>query len=125
MKRSILIIGVLGGLAACDPPERGLNVDYRLHTIDSCEYIAPVGYGGFTHKANCSNPIHGKCSGKITTQDSVVAYFNRELKTLSSVKIHTRDATITAWRGAGSRFFKSDSANGMQNVSWSKVVNHE
>lgn len=50
------------------------NIEYRVVTIDSCEYIfgwRGGGYGGpfLTHKGNCKNPIHK--INKITVIDTV------------------------------------------------------
>jgi hypothetical protein len=54
-------------VVGCEPPSGSVKpggMDYRIRTIDGCEYIE-VDYGVFaqrvyslTHKGNCRNPIH-------------------------------------------------------------------
>lgn len=61
MKRSILIIGVLVGLASCKSRMQG----YETISIDSCQYIEAYYSSGYTltHKGNCDNPAHNILNG--------------------------------------------------------------
>jgi len=44
--------------------ETTLNKSHEIIVIDSCQYIlynsyaGNIGYGFFSHKGNCNNPIH-------------------------------------------------------------------
>ena len=43
-----------------DSTSQYFNKQYRIYTLDSCEYIV-VGYGNYqwgSHKGDCKNPIH-------------------------------------------------------------------
>lgn len=72
--KKILIILTLG-LLSCEPqaPNQSQSKqfgDYKIKTIEGCEYIE-YDYGittqrvySLTHKGNCSNKIHSKCTEK-------------------------------------------------------------
>ncbi|WP_375415794.1 hypothetical protein [uncultured Hymenobacter sp.] len=66
---SLLVLG-LGAGCEESPSSRGKRVeearrrvppDYRVVTIEGCEYLrveVTHGYATLTHKGNCRNPIH-------------------------------------------------------------------
>ena len=67
MKRLILLLAVCF-LAGCDTNEK-VSVNSEVIIIEDCEYLTISGMSkgiavfSFTHKGNCSNPIHGCQNG--------------------------------------------------------------
>lgn len=70
MKKIFLVLTV--SLFGCDKQEERTvnNENYKVKVIEGCEYIEfDCGYSNYrvyslTHKGNCSNKIHSKCTGK-------------------------------------------------------------
>jgi len=68
MKKLLVLLGI--SLFGCDKQEeRTVNEEnYKIKRIDGCEYIEfDYGYSNYrvyslTHKGNCSNKIHSKCT---------------------------------------------------------------
>lgn len=67
MKKLLVVLAF--GLFSCDDSNRTINDgNYKTKIIKSCEYIEfDYGYGNtrvysLTHKGNCSNKIHLKCT---------------------------------------------------------------